>query len=121
MLPVMLRTLVTPVEGSNADTPETFALLALELKRSKWLDPATHDLLFMQYPELGVTRGIHAISRTCVTRGEVITEVITTLCKAKSKGLAYSGTSILNNVSNPRIIGHASAITDLFLDRFHPK
>lgn len=108
---IMLRTLVSPVEGSQSDTPEIFQLLAHELKRSKWLDTATHDLVFMQYPELGVTRG----------------EVITALCQvihpvlAKSNVLAYSSTNILGTISNPRFIGHAGSIADLFLDRFHPK
>lgn len=108
---IMLRTLVTPVQGMLSDSTETFQSLAHELKRSKWLDPATHDLVFMKYPDLGVTRG----------------EIITAFCQlihpvlAKINVLAYSSTNILQTVSNPRFIGHASAIADLFLDRFHPK
>lgn len=47
---IMLRTLVTPVEACKSDTPEIFQLLAYELKRSKWLHPVTHDLVFMKYP-----------------------------------------------------------------------
>jgi glutamate dehydrogenase len=108
---IMLRTLVQSVAGTQSDTPETFQLLAHELKRSKWLDPHTHDLVFMQYPELGVTRG----------------EIITGLCHvihpvlAKTNPFAYSSTNIFETISNPRFIGHASTIADLFLDRFHPK
>lgn len=106
----MLRTLVTPVKGTTAATPETFELLAHELKRAKWLDPATNELVFERFPDLGVTRG----------------EIITGLCAAmhpvlaKKSALTFSNTNIYNIVSNPRFIGHAAAIADLFLDRFRP-
>ena len=105
----MLRTLVTPVKGYEA-TQETFDLLAYELKRSKWLDPLTVDLVFDRYPDLGIRRA----------------EIITGLCAAvhpvlaKINALAYSNTSIYDKISHPRFIRHATAIADLFLDRFNP-
>jgi glutamate dehydrogenase len=109
----MLRTLVTPVKGAQSPPPETtWHVLEHELKRSKWLDPATHELVFEQFPELGVTRG----------------EIITALCSlihpvlAKLNALAFSQTSILETVAAPhgRFVRHAAAIADLFLDRFRP-
>jgi glutamate dehydrogenase len=110
----MLRTLVTPIAG-KMETPQqlqdTLDVLAHELKRAKWLDPATHDLVFERFPFLGVTRA----------------EIITGLCAAlhpvlaKVNALAYSNASIYERVlSNPRFIGHAAAIADLFLERFRP-
>jgi glutamate dehydrogenase len=90
---------------------DTLHVLAHELKRAKWLDPATHDLVFERFPFLGVTRA----------------EIITGLCAAlhpvlaKVNALAYSNASIYERVlSNPRFIGHAAAIADLFLERFRP-
>lgn len=115
----MLRTLVAPVSNehngdsssSSSSLEATFELLALELKRAKWLDPATHELDFDRFPFLGVTRA----------------EIITGLCAAlhpvlaKVNALAFSNTSIYERVlTNPRFIGHAAAIADLFLDRFRP-
>jgi glutamate dehydrogenase len=39
---------------------------------------------------------------------------------AKKSALAFSNTNIYNTISNPRFIGHAAAVADLFLDRFRP-
>jgi len=108
----MLRTLVAPVKGyeDNTSSPETFDLLAYELKRSKWLDQSTQDLVFERYPDLGIRRA----------------EIITGLCAAvhpvlaKINALAYSNTSIYDKICHPRFIRHATAIADLFLDRFNP-
>lgn len=52
----MLRMLVTPT-GSNPGTADVFDVLTREIKRCKWLDPYTMDLVFDRYPWLGVTRG----------------------------------------------------------------
>jgi len=85
-------------------------LLCQEIKRSKWLDNTTMDLIFDQYPWLGVKRG----------------EIITGMCSlmhtvfAKENPLVYSKGNILEMVTHPRTIGHAAKIADLFLDRFHP-
>lgn len=106
----MLRTLVAPCDGYDA-SQEVFDLLAYELKRSKWLDESTQDLVFERYPDLGIRRA----------------EIITGLCAvvhpvlAKINALAYSNTSIYDKISHPRFIPHATAIADLFLDRFNPR
>jgi glutamate dehydrogenase len=85
-------------------------LLCQEIKRSKWLDNTTMDLIFEKYPWLGVRRG----------------EIITGMCSlmhtvfAKENPLVYSKGNILEMVTHSRTIGHAAKIADLFLDRFHP-
>ncbi|KAL3942024.1 MAG: hypothetical protein SGBAC_003710 [Bacillariaceae sp.] len=101
----LLRLLVErPEEGMDA------RLLCQEIKRSKWLDNTTMDLIFDKYPWLGVKRG----------------EIITGMCSlmhsifAKENPLVYSRGNILEMVTHPRVIGHAAKIADLFLDRFHP-
>jgi glutamate dehydrogenase len=105
----MLRTLVTPYKSVDVQ-PGTFEHLIHEMKRSKWLDPLTHELVFEKFPEIGVTRG----------------EIITGLCAAvhpllsKTNPVAFSNTNIFNTISNPRFIGHAGAVADLFIDRFRP-
>jgi glutamate dehydrogenase len=105
----MLRTLVTPYKSVDIP-PGTFEHLVHEMKRSKWLDPLTHELVFEKFPEIGVTRG----------------EIITALCAAvhpvlsKTNAVAFSNTNIFNTISNPRFIGHAAAVADLFIDRFRP-
>jgi glutamate dehydrogenase len=104
----MLRMLVSPIGGEANE--ETFDVLSQELKRSKWLDPATMDLVFDKYPWLGVNRG----------------EVITAICSlmhpvlAKENPLVYSKANIVDTVTKERYIGIAAKIADLFLDRFDP-
>jgi glutamate dehydrogenase len=122
----MIRVLVSPMDRHRPDkelfrssfvTPDgqgsrddIFQFLKRELKRTKWLDPETMDLVFDRYPWLGVRRG----------------EIITGFCSlmhpimSKINPLAFSKTSIFHTVTKKRYIGHASAIVDLFLDRFHP-
>ena len=41
----MLRMLVTPT-GNNPGTADVFDVLTREIKRCKWLDPYTMDLVF---------------------------------------------------------------------------
>ena len=106
----MLRLLVSPVPGSEVG-PGTFELLQSEIKRSKWLDQSTMDLVFNQHLALGVVRG----------------EIITGICSlihpvlAKENALVYSKSNILDRVSEKRFIPYASDIATLFLDRFNPK
>jgi glutamate dehydrogenase len=106
----MLRMHVSPVEGTTA-TDETFQVLVRELKRCKWLDLSTMDLVFDQYPWLGVKRG----------------EIITAMCSlmhpimSKENALVYSKANILETVTKERYINHAADIADLFLERFNPK
>ena len=105
----MLRMHVAPVEGTTA-TDETFQVLVRELKRCKWLDESTMDLVFDRYPWLGVKRG----------------EIITALCSlmhpimSKGNALVYSKANILEMVTKARYIDHAAQIADLFLERFNP-
>jgi glutamate dehydrogenase len=105
----ILRMLVAPVH--DQDTDRTFDTLCREIKRAKWLDPSTMNLVFERYPHLGVTRG----------------EVITAFCSlmhpvmAKENALAYSKANILETVTNQRFIQHAAAVADIFLDRFNPE
>ena len=105
----MLRILVNSNHDSGVDEA-TFELLARELKRAKWLDPETMELVFERYPELGVAKG----------------EIITGFCAlmhpimSKRNQLAYSKANIYDTVTSRRFIGHASEIADLFLRRFNP-
>ena len=102
--------MVSPVPGSEVG-PGTFELLQSEIKRSKWLDQSTMDLVFNQHLALGVVRG----------------EIITGICSlihpvlAKENALVYSKSNILDRVSEKRFIPYASDIATLFLDRFNPK
>lgn len=106
----LLRMLVTPTNGAIGDEP-TFNLLKQELKRSKWLTPATMKLVYETQPWLGVRRG----------------EIITALCTimhpimSKINALAFSKGNILETVTKDRYINHAAAVADLFLERFDPK
>ena len=106
----LLRMLVVPVHNQRDHEDGTFETLRREIKRVKWLDPSTSNLVFERYTHLGVTRG----------------EVITAFCAlmhpvmAKVNPLAYSKASILETVTKERFIQHAAAIADIFLDRFNP-
>jgi len=105
----MLRMHVSPVEGTSAKD-EAFQVLVRELKRCKWLDESTMDLVFDRYPWLGVKRG----------------EIVTAICSlmhpimSKENALVYSKANILETVTKERYIDHAAHIADLFLERFNP-
>lgn len=106
----ILRMLVAQDNDQALLGEESFDRLIGELKRVKWLDPSTMELVFERYPHLGVTRG----------------EVITAFCSlmhpvmAKENAVVYSKANILETVTKERVIQHAAAIADLFLDRFNP-
>jgi len=105
----MLRMLVTPVNGDYVPD-ELFDELARVLKRAKWLDDATLNLVLDRYPWLGVKRG----------------EIITAFCSllhpimAKQNAFVYSKANITDTVTKERNISHAAAIADLFLEKFDP-
>lgn len=105
----MLRMLAAPGDPAVVDGG-SLELLTHELKRCKWLDPLTMDLVFERYPWLGVKRG----------------EIVTAFCSllhpimAKKNALVYSKANILDTVTNERCIVYSSAIADLFLHRFCP-
>jgi len=105
----MLRMHVSPAAGSIDES--TFKLLGRELKRCKWLDPETMDLVFDRYPWLGV-RGGEIITAFCSLMHPVM---------AKQNPLIYSKANIFNTVTKERYVSHTSAIAGLFLDRFNPK
>ena len=102
--------LVTPVNGAKGDEA-TFDLLKQELKRSKWLNPSTMELVYEKQPWLGIRRG----------------EIITAMCNlmhpvmSKQNAIAFSKGNILETVTKNRYVNLAAAIADLFLDRFNPK
>ena len=106
----LLRMLITPENGAMGDEA-TFNLLKQELKRSKWLTPATMTLVYEKQPWLGVRRG----------------EIITAMCTimhpimSKQNAIAFSKGNIIETVTKDRYVNHAAAIADLFLDRFNPK
>uniref|UniRef100_A0A7S3KZB4 Glutamate/phenylalanine/leucine/valine/L-tryptophan dehydrogenase C-terminal domain-containing protein n=1 Tax=Amphora coffeiformis TaxID=265554 RepID=A0A7S3KZB4_9STRA len=106
----MLRMLVTPI-GDNTGSSDVFDVLTREIKRCKWLDPLTMDLVFDRYPWLGVTRG----------------EIITALCNLmhpilyKEHSVIYTKANIFEAITKERFIDHSAAIASLFLDRFNPR
>ena len=106
----LLRMLVSPVNGAKGDDA-TFDLLKQELKRSKWLSPATMELVYEKQPWIGIRRG------------EIITAMCTVMHPVKSKenSILFSKGNILDTVTKDRYVNHAVSIADLFLDRFNPK
>ena len=106
----LLRMLVSPANGARTDEA-TFEILKQELKRSKWLSPATMELVYKKQPWLGIRRG------------EIITAMCTILHPVMSKenSILFSKGNILDTVTKDRYVDHAAAIADLFLDRFNPK
>merc|ERR1719343_345812 len=120
----MLRLLVHPVlddtkSTTNIDARDDhnvkskFERLKYNLKRSKWLDDTTMKLVFEEQPWLGVRRG------------EIITAMCNLLHPIFNRGADgssfYSKHNILQTVTDPRSIGHAAKIADLFLKRFDPR
>eukprot|EP00527_Entomoneis_sp_CCMP2396_P009547 CAMPEP_0198139032 /NCGR_PEP_ID=MMETSP1443-20131203/2366_1 /TAXON_ID=186043 /ORGANISM="Entomoneis sp., Strain CCMP2396" /LENGTH=1102 /DNA_ID=CAMNT_0043801015 /DNA_START=154 /DNA_END=3462 /DNA_ORIENTATION=- len=105
----MLRMLVTPSDGSEV-SQATFDVLKREIKRAKWLDSSTMNLVFDRYLWLGVVRG----------------EIITGMCSlihpvlAKENAIIYSKSNILDTVTHKRFIRYAADIASLFMDRFNP-
>lgn len=104
----LLRVLARPTDENQQ---VSFSSLMADLKRSKWLDNTTMDLVFEQYPWLGVQRG------------EIITAMSSLMhpVLAKENALVYSKANILSMISKPRIISHTAKIADLFLERFNPE
>lgn len=106
----LLRMLVTPVNGAKGNEA-TFNLLQQELKRCKWLNDSTMELVFETHPWLGVRRG------------EIITAMSSIMhpIMSKQNAIAFSKGNILETITKDRYIKHAAAVVDLFLDRFNPK
>ncbi len=110
----MLRLLVSPDTSDgrspSTTTKDTFRQIVQELKRTKWMDPQSMELAFQKYPWLGVTRA-EIISGFCHILHPIM---------AKNNPFAFSLGHISEMITKERYIQHASAIADLFLDRFHP-
>jgi glutamate dehydrogenase len=107
----LLSMLVSPVEDAGHEfSEEVLQPIIQELKRTKWLDPRTMDLVFNRHPWLGVTKG----------------EMVTTFCSllhpimASRNQYAFSMENIFDSVTGDRYIKYVSAICDLFLERFNP-
>jgi len=108
----MLRLCAVPRDDDKAQiTVESLERnITGKLKRIKWLDPVTMDLVFDQYPWLGIPRG------------EIITAFValTHAIMAKHHPVLYSKANIFETVTRKRYISHVSNIADLFLERFDP-
>lgn len=107
----MLRLLVSPIhENSETISSETMKVITHELKRTKWLDPKTIDLVFNRFPSIGVTKG------------EVITAFSSLLhpIMTQKNQYAYSKDHIHEVITNDRYIKYATLIAEMFLARFNP-
>jgi glutamate dehydrogenase len=106
----LVRALVSPIPDAHtaASAESTLHWLADDLKRVKWLDPMTNDLVFDKYPSLGMARA------------EIITGLlaISHASLAKLNPTAYSSTSLYDKAC--RYINEATALADLLQDRFRP-
>jgi len=58
----MLRMLVTPI-GDNTGSSDVFDVLTREIKRCKWLDPLTMDLVFDRYVPPSIHSTIGHVNR----------------------------------------------------------
>jgi glutamate dehydrogenase len=108
----MLRLLVSPIIEDNLLPMSSTKMEALthELKRTKWLDPKTMDLVFNRFPWIGITKG----------------EVIMTMCSllhpimTKKNQFAYSIGNIHDVITNDRNVKYAALIAEMFLAKFNP-
>jgi glutamate dehydrogenase len=106
----MLRLLVSSIDKDKPLHDEILDQMKEELKRTKWMDPITMDLVFTKYPWLGVIKG----------------EIITAMCcllhpiMAPTNQYAFSRSNIFETIMKDRYIRYASDIAELFLDRFNP-
>lgn len=107
----MLRMLISPMYEENIPmTNSKIEIITNELKRTKWLDPKTMELVFKNYPWIGLLKG----------------EVITCFCSllhpimTKKNSYAFSMGNIFNIITSPRYIPYAESIAELFLDKFNP-
>lgn len=107
----MLRLLASSMNGDNVPmTKSNIQLLTNELKRTKWLDPKTMNIVFDRHPWIGLQKG----------------EIVTAFCSllhpimTKRNSFAFSMGNIHDIVTSDRYIKYAALIAELFLDKFNP-
>jgi glutamate dehydrogenase len=108
----MIRLLVA--SDDQQMTPTRWKKLATEIKRLKWLDDKVIDLVMNHTVDEAGT-----LDLPC-------SEVIVALCSmlhgplAKVNQYAFARARIFDLVKDPRVLPHAAAIAQLFLDKFDP-
>ena len=104
----LLRMLVQPAGDAPPDDAK-WDQLERNLKRQKWLDPSTVDLV-SNHSWLGIRRS------EFITAAAALMHPI----MGPKNPVAYSKANIYSTVTNKRFIEMSAAIADLFIDRFDP-
>lgn len=109
----MLRLLVSPLQQEGVDimTGATMNKIIHELKRTKWLDPKTMELVFKEHPWIGLPQG-EIVTAFCALLHPIMT---------KRNPYAYSMANIQSLITSERYIKHAALIAELFLAKFDPE
>mmetsp|Transcript_22373 Transcript_22373/g.44680 ORF Transcript_22373/g.44680 Transcript_22373/m.44680 type:complete len:1066 (+) Transcript_22373:35-3232(+) len=104
-----LRMLVEPAKGGNGSDFD-WKRLQRNLKRQKWIDPATADLLD-KHPHLGIRRS------------EIITAFSSLLhpIMSPSNPVAYSKANIFASVTSKASIDRVAEIASFFIEKFDPR
>ncbi len=107
----MMRLLVSPSNHSHLKenmSECTKNKIIHELKRTKWLDPKTMELVFKEHPWIGLPQG-EIVTAFCALLHPIMT---------KRNPYAYSLANIQNLITSKRYIKHAALIAELFLAKF---
>jgi len=105
-----LRILVVQNNSSESFPIEELQSLTHELKRTKWLDPVTMDLMFNRYPLLEKRSG-ELITAFCSLLHPLMTE---------KDPFIFSKANILEIITEPSGMKYAERIASLFLEKFEP-
>jgi len=105
-----LRILVVQNDSSESFPIEELQSLTHELKRTKWLDPVTMDLMFNRYPLLEKRSG-ELITAFCSLLHPLMTE---------KDPFIFSKANILEIITEPSGMKYAERIASLFLEKFEP-
>ncbi len=106
----MLRLLVSSMNEKHHLSESQIQVLTNDLKRTKWLDPKTMDLVFNRQSWIGLPQG----------------EVVTAFCSllhpimTKRNPFAFSMGNIHDVMTSDRYIKYAASIAELFLGKFNP-
>lgn len=87
----LLRMLVSPMSDSTPSN-ETLQTLKRQLKRTKWLDPATMDLAIDNYPTIGLDKP------KIITAMSVLMHPI----MSKKNYFIFSRNNLLKTITNPQ-------------------